>query len=171
MIHNTKFAQFIPPTDVHLVTGTWTMIAGQVAGTIVLHKAATAETTVVTIPIVIPSNSVALNGAKLTSIEIDYEVLVAACTTVTSVINKVTRGIEGTVAVVAAQTFTQSPTAANSALVEQHKLVLTLPRRFGLTMTNMSLSSSPWLPPPLRRSIFSPRLPISRFVRDRRGTS
>jgi len=130
MIHNTHFSQFIPPTDVHLVTGTWTMIAGQVAGTIVLHKAATAETAVVTIPIVIPSNSVALNGAKLASIEIDYEVLVAACTTVTAVINKITRGIEGAVAVVAAQTFTQSPTAANSALVEQHKLVLTITTPF-----------------------------------------
>jgi hypothetical protein len=46
------------------------------------------------------------------------------------VINKVTRGIENAVAVVAAQTFTQSPTAANSALVEQHKLVLTITTPF-----------------------------------------
>ena len=132
MIHNTHFSQFIPPTDVHLVTGTWTMIAGQVAGTIVLHKAAAAETTIVTIPVEIMSNSVALQGNKLASIEIDYEVLVAACTTVTAVINKVTRGIEGAVAVVAAQPFTQSPTAANSALVEQHKLVLTITTPFWL---------------------------------------
>jgi len=132
MIHNTKFSQFIPPTDVHLVTGTWTMIAGQVAGTIALHKAATSETAVVTIPIVIPSNSVALNGAKLASIEIDYELLVAACTTITAVINKVTRGVEGADAVVASQPFTQSPTAANSVTVDEHKLVLTITTPFWL---------------------------------------
>jgi hypothetical protein len=140
MFHNTHFSQFVPPTDVHVVTGTWTMIAGQVAGTIVLHKAATAETTIVTIPIIIPSNSVALNGAKLASIEIDYEVLVAACTTVTAVINKVTRGVDTAVAVVASQPFTQAPTAANAAIVEQHKLVLTITTPFWIANTEYVLA-------------------------------
>jgi hypothetical protein len=132
MIHNTHFSQYIPPNAMHFVTGTWTEAAGQVADTICKHKAATAETSVITIPILIPSNSVALNGAKLASIEIDYEVLVAALTSLTPLVNKVTRGIEGAVAVVAAQTFTQSPNAAGSITVEQHKLVLTITTPFWL---------------------------------------
>jgi len=126
MIHNTHFAQYIAPTDFHLVVGTWTMAAGAVAGTVALHKAAAAETTVVTIPITVPSNSIALQGAKLASIEIDYEILIADCTTVTTVLNKVTRGVDLSVAVVAAVTQTQSPTAALSKVTDQHKLVVTL---------------------------------------------
>ncbi len=73
MIHNTHFSQFIPPTLFHAATGTFTWIAGDVAGTIILHRAAANETSVITIPITIPSNSVALQGSKLTSIEVDYE--------------------------------------------------------------------------------------------------
>jgi hypothetical protein len=126
MIHNTKMAQYISPLNFHVVVGTWTQAAGQVAGTICLHKAANAETTVVTIPIECPSNAVGLNGAKLTSIEVDLEVLIADCTSVTAVLNKVARGADLAVAVVSAPTFTQSPTAALVKVVDQHKLVITL---------------------------------------------
>lgn len=126
MIHNTSFSQFVSPLNFHVVTGTWTQAAGQVAGTICLHKAATAETSIVTIPIEVPSNSNALNGSKLASIEVDYEVQVADLTSITAVLNKVTRGVEGAVAVVSAPAFTQSPTAALAKVVEQHRLVITL---------------------------------------------
>ena len=81
----------------------------------------------VTIPIVIPSNSVALQGAKLKSIEIDYELLLAGATSVTAVLNKVTRGAEGGVAVVTAPAITQDLAAAVAAATEdQHKLTVTL---------------------------------------------
>ena len=126
MINNTHAAQYIPPTKFHYVTGTWTQAAGQVAGTIAMHKAAAAETTVVTIPIEVPSNSVALQGAKLTSIEVDLEILVADCTSITTTLNKVTRGADTAVAVVAAVTQTQSPAAATLKVVDQRKLVVTL---------------------------------------------
>lgn len=126
MINNTHVSQFIPPLDFMCVTGTWTEIAGQVTGTICKHKAAAAETTVVSIPILIPGNSVALQGAKLVSIEVDYEVLVADCTSITTVLNKVTRGADLAVAVVTQPTVTQSPTAALSKVTDQHKLVVTL---------------------------------------------
>jgi hypothetical protein len=119
-------SQYIPHTLMQAVTGTWTTIAGQVVGTIVKHKAATAETSVITIPIMLPSNSVAQKGAYLKSVEIDYEILVADLTTLTPVVNLVTRGIDLAVAVVAAQTFTQSPTLALSCVTDQHKLVLTI---------------------------------------------
>ena len=125
-VHDTSMSQFIPPNACHYNTGTWTQVAGQVAGTIVMHKGATAETTKVTIPILVPSNSVGLKGSLLKSIEVDYEVLVADCTSITATLNKVTRGADLAVAVVAAVTQTQSPTAALSKVVDQHKLVVTI---------------------------------------------
>ncbi|HBG75121.1 MAG: hypothetical protein A2X25_14440 [Chloroflexi bacterium GWB2_49_20] len=126
MIHNTHVSQFIPPTAFHPVTGTFTWVAGAVAGTIAMNRAAANETSVINIPILIPSNSIALQGAKLVSIEIDYEFFTAEPTSLTPVINKVTRGVDTAVAVVAAQAFSQSPTAANSKTVDQHRLTLTL---------------------------------------------
>ena len=126
MINNTHAAQYIPPTKFHYVTGTWTQAAGQVSGTIAMHKAAAAETTVVTIPVEVPSNSVALQGAKLTSIEVDFEILVADCTSITTTLNKVTRGVDTAVAVVAAVTQTQTPAAATLKVTDQRKLVVTL---------------------------------------------
>jgi len=126
-VHDTAMSQYIPPTAMHYVTGTWTVAAGQVSGTICEHKAANAETTVINIPIMIPSNSVALKGAYLKSIEIDYELLVAAATSVTAALNKVTRGTDTNVAVVATVTITQDLTAATTAATQdQHKLTVTL---------------------------------------------
>jgi hypothetical protein len=120
-------SQYIPPTAMICITGTWTEVAGQVAGTICKHKAATAETATVHIPITLPSNSVALKGAKLKSIEVDYEVLVKVCTTVTATLRLITRGADGAVAVVSAPAITQDLTAATDAAdVDQHKLTITI---------------------------------------------
>lgn len=129
-VHDTAMSQFIPPNAIHVATGTWTEVAGQVVGTIVKHKAAAAETTVVTVPVLVPSNSVGMKGAYLKSIEVDYEILVAACTSVTATINKVTRGADLAVAVVASQAFTQTPTTAVSDDVDQHRLILTITTPF-----------------------------------------
>ncbi len=126
-VHDTHMSQYIPPNLAHCVTGTWTDIAGQVAGTIVRHKAATAETSTINIPIILPSNSVALKGAKLVSVEVDYEILVAACTSWTMSIVKVVRGADTAVAVVSAPAGTQTLTpASTAATVEQHKDAFTL---------------------------------------------
>ena len=128
-IHDTSCSQYIPPTLFHCVTGTWTQAAGQVTDTICMHVAATDETSTVNIPIMIPSNSVALKGAKLISIEIDFEILVADCDAVSAIVNLITRGIDTAVAVVAAQAFsydTGHDTAAERYTVEQHKMTLTL---------------------------------------------
>jgi hypothetical protein len=120
-------SQFIPPTAFHCVTGTWTDAAGNVAGTIVKQKAAAAETAVVNIPIVLPSNSQDQAGSLLNSIEIDYEILTAAATSITAVLNKVARGADGAVAVVAVKTATQDLAAATDAAdVDQHKLTVTV---------------------------------------------
>jgi hypothetical protein len=129
-IQDTAMSQFIPPSLFHRPTGTWTTPAGQVAGTIVEHVAAADQTGLVNIPILVPSNSNALSGAYLKSIEIDYEILVADCDAFTFVINKVTRGADTAVAVVSAPAFTQSPAAANCKTVDQHKAVLTITTPF-----------------------------------------
>jgi hypothetical protein len=120
-------SQFIPPNLAHCITGTWTDIAGQVAGTIVRHKAANAETTTINIPIIIPSNSNGMKGSLLKSVEVDYEILVAAATSWTMSIVKVVRGADTAVAVVSAPAGTQTLTPESSAAtVDQHRDVFTL---------------------------------------------
>ncbi len=123
---DTHMSQFIPCTAMHCVTGTWTQAAGAVAGTIALHKAAAAETAVVNVPIMIPSNSIASKGAYLVSIEIDYEQLVAGTTSTTLTMNKVTRGADTAVAVVAAVTITVDLSGTASKSQDQHKIIGTL---------------------------------------------
>ena len=130
MIHDTAMSQYIPPSLFHFSTATITDIAGQVTGTIVKHRAAVDQTTLATVPIVIPSNSVALKGAYLKSIEIDYEVLVAQPTSITFTVNKVTRGADTAVAVVAAQAKTDGVAAASAKTVDQHKQTLTITAPF-----------------------------------------
>lgn len=129
-VHNTHMSQFIPPTAMICITGTWTEAAGQVAGTVCKHCAATDESTTVYIPIPLPSNSVAAQGAKLASIEIDFEILVAACDAMSAVIQKITRGADGAVAVVdnaVAFSYDAGHDAAAERIdVDQHKMTLTL---------------------------------------------
>src|SRR5512136_868368 len=126
-VHDTHMSQYIPPTAFHCVTGTWTQTAGAVAGTISKHCAAADIDTVINIPIMIPSNSVALKGAKLASVEIDYEIAAAAATSVTATMNKITRGADGADATKTPVTVTQDLTAATDAAdVDEHKLTVTV---------------------------------------------
>jgi hypothetical protein len=126
-VHDTHMSQYIPPTAMHCVTGTWTLTAGAVAGTIARHKAAADDDTVINIPIIIPSNSVALKGGKLASVEVDYEIAAAAATSVTATMNKVTRGADGADAGVASVAVTQDLAAATDAAdVDEHKLTVTV---------------------------------------------
>jgi hypothetical protein len=126
-VHDTAMSQYIPPTEMMGITGTFTQAAGTVAGTIAFHRAAAAQTSVIYIPIILPSNSAVNKGAYLKSIEVDYENLLAAATSVTFALNKVTRGVSGTVAVVSAVTVTQSLTAASGAAIQdQLRCLVTL---------------------------------------------
>ena len=105
-IHDTNMCQYISPNHMHCVTGTWTDIAGQVAGTIARHKAAAAETTTINVPITIPSNAVNGKGSSLKYVEIDYEIMASAATSWTMSIVKVARGADGSDAVVSAPAST-----------------------------------------------------------------
>jgi hypothetical protein len=126
MMHDTSMSQYIPPTLFHFTTGTITTIAGQTAGTIVKHRAAANQTTLITVPICIPSNSVALKGSYLKSVEIDYEILTAEPTSLTFTLNKVTRGADGADASVDAVDKTASLSDATAKAVNEHKNVITL---------------------------------------------
>lgn len=136
-VHDPNMSQFIPCTAMLPITGTWTEAAGQVAGTICKHKAAAAETSIVYIPVPLPSNSGvdaggnAIKGSMIESIEFDYEVLIAACTSVTAALTKIKRGADGSVAVVSSITGTQDLAAATDAAdVDQHKLTFTVTTPF-----------------------------------------
>jgi len=126
-VHDTAMAQMIPCTAMHFVTGTWSQAAGSVTGTIAMAKSAAAETTVINIPIMVPSNSVALKGSYLKTVEVDYEIGTLACTSVTATMNKVTRGADTSGLTVAAVTVTQDLTAATTAAsAAKHKLTVTI---------------------------------------------
>ena len=62
----------------------------------------------------------------LNSVEVDYEILVAEPTSITWTLNKVARGAEGAVAVVAAVTKTNTVADAANKTVDQHRQVVTL---------------------------------------------
>jgi len=128
MIHNIHASQYIPPTLFHVVSATAaiTHAAGAVSGTIALALGAANETSVVTIPIMIPSNARALQGAKLVSVELDFVNATAEFTSHTFVLNKVTRGANLSVAVVAPITKTDSVAATASHAVDEVKQVVTL---------------------------------------------
>ena len=126
-LHDTAMSQYIPPTLFHYAGGTWTQVAAAVADAIAMRRTPAAATTVINIPIVLPSNSVALKGAYLKSIQIDYAILTAACTSITAVLNKVTRGADTADATVAVEPTTQDLIAATDAAdVDDHTLTVTL---------------------------------------------
>ena len=139
-LHDTGLSQFIPPTVFHFSTGTITYTAGAVAGMIAAHRAAANQTTLITIPCMIPSNSNALKGGLIKSVEIDYKIEIAEPTTLIPTVLLVTRGVEGAVGVVAAQAFTQSPALAASQTVDEHKLVLTITTPFYILNTQYVLA-------------------------------
>jgi hypothetical protein len=94
-VHDTGFSQWIPPTMMFGDTAAWAMAAGQVSGSLVYACDATDETANLWIPILLPSNSDANKGAMLKSIEVDYEIVTAACDEVTVNLYKMTRGADG----------------------------------------------------------------------------
>ena len=63
----------------------------------------------------------------LNSVEVDYELLAAAATSVTASLNKVTRGADGAVAVVSSIDITQDLAAATAAATQdQHLLTVSV---------------------------------------------
>ena len=135
-VHDTRMSQFFPPSAAHYVTGTWTDVAGAVAGTIAKSKTAADNTATVTIPIMLPQNSAGLKGSYIKSVDVYWEVLTAAMDAVTAVINKAVLPANTVAfAAVVAQTFTYDTghdTAAERLTLDQHSMKLTLDTPFWL---------------------------------------
>ena len=126
-VHDTHMQKFIPPTMMHFATGTWSDQPGNVAHTIVKQKAAGAETSTVTIPLAVPGNSSDEKGSKIASVEIDYEILTSAATSITATVWKIARGADTAVAVATQVTATQDLAAAVAAAsVDQHCLTVSI---------------------------------------------
>lgn len=128
-VHNTTMTQFITPLQMFGDTAAWTFGAGQVSGSLVYKCDATDEVANLFIPIPVMSNSVDQQGVYLRSIEVDFEILIAALDVLTPVIYKMTRGADGADVVVATPTFTYDAghdTAAERIDVDEHKMTLTL---------------------------------------------
>jgi hypothetical protein len=138
-VHDTNMAQYIPPTSHHVVTGTWSLTAGSVAGMISHHKAAAAETTTVNVPICISSNAIANKGAYLKKIVINYEVGTADMTSITPTVNLVTTTADAGTPTVAAQTFTQTPVAATAKAQGKRQLIITITTPFWVADTQYVL--------------------------------
>lgn len=125
-IHDTGFTQFTPPTLAFGDTAAWTLGAGQTSNSVVLKCDATDEVANLFIPLLLPSNSGANKGALLKSVEIDYEIVTAACDAVTFTLYKMTRGASGSDVTVASVTVTASLDATACKAVDELKQVLTL---------------------------------------------
>ena len=75
-IHDTAMSQFVPPTSFTYSAGTWAMaVASNVWS---LNRTAADASFTLYLPIPIPSNSVALKGAYLVSVEFMYSIATAA---------------------------------------------------------------------------------------------
>ena len=130
-VHDLHMQQYVPPTMMHYITGTWAAAAGNVAHTIVMQKTAGAETSTVTIPLLVPGNENGGGndgkGSMINSVNVDYEILTAAATSITATMYKVAAGVDGAVAVATAIIVTQDLTAATDAAdVDQHRLTITV---------------------------------------------
>jgi len=130
MFHDTHMHKWHSAARPHEVTGTWANAAGQTANTIVRKKTANAETSVVTIPIELPQNDGPEKDAYLVSLDLYYELISAAATTVTPVIYKVTLPVTGA-AVGAPESLAFSYDASHDTANErntqdQHAMTLTL---------------------------------------------
>ena len=75
-VHDTAMSLFIPPTAFGFSAGTWTLtVASNVWS---MDRTAADASATIFMPLPIPSNSVALKGARLESVELMYSISTAA---------------------------------------------------------------------------------------------
>ena len=126
-MHNTHFSQFIPPAQINKSAGTWTPT---LASNALYERRTAADATFnLFIPIRIPSNSVALQGAKIASIEVIYNITTAACDDFATVeLEKMTSSAAGAVtgAAVTVSVDTSHDTAAERKATGTHRMTVTI---------------------------------------------
>ncbi len=92
-VHDSHMSQFIPPGDFEIAVGTWAVVE---SSNVVSNDHTDADEAVtVLIPIRVPSNSIALKGAKLASIDVGYLIGTAAADDFATVeLEKITVGAD-----------------------------------------------------------------------------
>jgi hypothetical protein len=104
-VHDTNMSQFIAPSLFEHSAGTWTISEASNIMKSVRTAADAAFTTL--IPILIPSNNIALKGAKLKSIDVFYAIGTAAADDFATVeLEKMTLNVDDTAVTGAAVTTT-----------------------------------------------------------------
>jgi len=139
-VHDTHMSQWIAPNMCSFVTGTWTDAAGAVTGTVTKAKAAADETGVIYIPVsaAVPSNSSALKGSYITSIDIYWATTTAALDAAgaTALIDRFVLPANGAAfPTLVAHTFTYdtgNDTAAETDDLDEHSMTLTITTPFWL---------------------------------------
>lgn len=125
--HDTAMAAFVSPAEVTPTVGTWTMTAASHLWT--LNKTNGADTSVLKIPLKLPSNSVALKGAYLKSVDIWWVNATADLTDMSAEIYLATLPAQAGTLTAASQTLTYDAshlTAAARKTQAVHKMTLTI---------------------------------------------
>jgi hypothetical protein len=128
-VHDKHMSQFIPPTMFDFSAGTW---AQAIASNVVsMNKSAADESFTAIIPILIPSNSVALKGAKLLSIDVWYSIGTTLADDFATVeLEKVTLAADDTAPTGAAVTTTcdagHDSAAERKAVDDDHCMTVTI---------------------------------------------
>jgi hypothetical protein len=124
---NTHMSQYIPSSSIQKSAGTWTPT---LASNVVSDNRTAADASFnLFVPILAPGNSIALQGAKLTSVELFYSVATAALDSVTTVeLEKVSVSSAGAVtgAAVTVTLNSAEDTDAKRLAVANHRVIVTI---------------------------------------------
>ena len=126
--HLTDICQFVPPSAAQKTAGTWTpTIASNVVSDV--RTAADAEFTLL-VPLSLPGSESALQGAKITSIDIWYRIATAAATDFATVnlvrLNHRAQELAAQGATINITMDAGHDTAAKRKAVEHHKMTITI---------------------------------------------
>jgi len=129
-VHDTTLSWWIDFTNFSHNSGTWTTTVGPVANTYMTRRTAAAATSITRIPLNVLMSSVGLKGCYLRSVDIWFEYLTAAPTSMDALIWKnVLPADTAAIAAASAVAFsydTGHDTAGERDNVDQHKMTLTL---------------------------------------------
>lgn len=127
-VHDAHMSQFIHPGDFEIAVGTWAVVES--SNVVSNDHTDGDEAVTVLIPIRVPSNSKALKGAKLASIDIGYLIGTAAADDFATVeLSKVTVGADNVAAAGAAVTTTEDSahdSAAERLAVDDHTMKVSI---------------------------------------------
>ncbi len=127
-VHDEHMSKFIHPGDFEMSAGTWAVTE---SSSVVSNDRTAADASVtVLVPIKMPSNSKALKGAKLTSIDVGYLIATAAADDFATVeLEKTTVGADNVAASGSAPDITidaAHDTAAERKAADDHTMTITL---------------------------------------------